>query len=66
MEEKGGFEYYLDKQLEKLQTDSSDIYLLHALTKNDWDKVRKLRVLDFLDDSLSSGKNKACGIFITY
>ena len=38
MEEKGDFEYYLDKQLEKLQTDSIDIYLLHALTKDDWDK----------------------------
>ena len=61
MEEKGDFEYYLDKQLEKLKTDSIDIYLLHALTKDDWNKVRKLRVLDFLDDSLSSGKIKHVG-----
>lgn len=61
MEEKGDFEYYLDKQLEKLKTDSIDIYLLHALTKDDWNKFRKLRVLDFLDDSLSSGKIKHVG-----
>ena len=61
MEKKGDFEYYLDKQLEKLKTDNIDIYLLHALTKNDWDKVRKLRVLDFLDDALSSGKIKHVG-----
>lgn len=47
MEEKGDFEYYLDKQLEKLKTDSIDIYLLHALTKDDWNKVRKLRVFGF-------------------
>ena len=61
MEKPSDFEYYLSKQLEKLQTDSIDIYLLHSLTQDDWDKVRKLRVLDFLDESLSSGKIKHVG-----
>lgn len=56
MEEKKDFDYYLDKQLEKLQTDYIDIYLLHSLTETDWAKVHNLDVLDFLDDSLSSGK----------
>lgn len=50
------FDNYLNQQLEKLQTDYIDIYLLHSLTETDWAKVHNLDVLDFLDDSLSSGK----------
>ena len=50
MEKRTDFDYYLDIQLEKLQTDYIDIYLLHSLTEPDWFKVRDLDVLDFLDD----------------
>lgn len=56
MEKHEDFEMYLDIQLEKLQTDYVDIYLLHSLTQTDWAKVHELDVLDFLDDCLSSGK----------
>ena len=55
------FNHYLDIQLEKLQTDYIDIYLLHSLTVPDWEKVRDLNVFDFLDDALSSGKIKHVG-----
>ena len=55
------FEHYLDIQLEKLNTDYIDIYLLHSLTVPDWEKVRDLNVFDFLDDALSSGKIKHAG-----
>ena len=61
MEKRSDFDYYLDIQLEKLQTDYIDIYLLHSLTEPDWFKVRDLDVLDFLDDCLSSGKVKHVG-----
>ena len=61
MEKESDFEHYLDIQLEKLQTDYIDIYLLHSLTVPDWTKVRDLNVLDFLDDCLSSGKVKHVG-----
>lgn len=61
MEEKTDFDYYLNIQLEKLQTDYIDIYLLHSLTVPDWNKVHDLGVLDFLDDCLSSGKIKHIG-----
>ena len=61
MEKKTDFEYYLDLQLEKLQTDYIDIYLLHSLTVPDWYKVKDLNVLDFLDDCLSNGKVKHVG-----
>ena len=61
IEKKEDFDTYLDLQLEKLQTDYVDIYLLHSLTVSDWYKVKDLEVLDFLDDCLSSGKVKHVG-----
>ena len=61
IEEKGDFERYLTEQLEKLQTDHIDIYLLHSLTVPDWEKVKNLDVLDFLDDVLSDGRVKHVG-----
>ena len=61
IESENDFEMYLDEQLDKLQTDYIDIYLLHSLTVPDWEKVNNLNVLDFLDDCLSSGKVKHVG-----
>ena len=61
MEKHADFDYYLNKQLDKLQTDYVDIYLLHSLTVPEWEKVNNLNVLDFLDDALSSGKVKHVG-----
>lgn len=61
IDKKEEFDYYLDEQLKKLQTDHIDIYLLHSLTEPDWYKVKDLDVFDFLDDCLSSGKVKHVG-----
>ena len=61
IESENDFEMYLDEQLDKLQTDYIDIYLLHSLTVPDWEKVNNLNVLDFLDDCLSSGKVRHVG-----
>lgn len=44
---------FLDQQLEKLQTDRVDYYLLHALDGSSWDKLDGLGVLDFLDRALA-------------
>ena len=55
------FEFYLNHQLEKLQTDYVDIYLLHSLTPQMWKRLYNRGVLDFLDDCLSSGKVKHVG-----
>lgn len=59
--EKSDFEFYLNEQLEKLQTDYVDIYMLHSLTASSWNRLNGLGVLDFLDDCLSSGKVKHVG-----
>ena len=61
IEEKSDFEFFLNDQLEKLQTDYIDIYLLHSLTAPGWSHVNSLGVLDFLDDCLSSGVVKHVG-----
>ena len=61
IDKKEDFDFYLDEQLKKLQTDYIDIYLLHSITEPDWYKIKDLNVFDFLDDCLSSGKVKHVG-----
>lgn len=51
----------LNEQLEKLQTDTIDFYLIHALTKKRWNLALKYDVFDFLDKALASGKIKHVG-----
>lgn len=55
------FEKYLDEQLERLQTDYIDFYLLHALSEKTWEKIYDLKVLDFLDEAKKNGKIKYAG-----
>ena len=47
---------YLDTQLEKLQTDHIDYYLLHALTGELWDHLESLGVSDFLNKAKADGR----------
>lgn len=55
------FERILEEQLQRLQTDYIDFYLLHALNKESWEKVRDLKVLDFLEKAKADGKIKYIG-----
>ena len=50
------FDRYLDEQLDRLQTDHIDFYLLHALREASWHKVRDLGVLDWAEGALSDGR----------
>lgn len=52
---------YLDQQLEKLQTDHIDYYLIHALNKNSWKEIRKHKLFDFIKRAKESGKIKHIG-----
>ncbi len=46
----------LDEQLEKLQTDHVDFYLLHALGKDRYHKMKELGYQEFFDEALRQGK----------
>ncbi|MBI5680321.1 MAG: aldo/keto reductase [Methanobacterium sp.] len=54
-------EKYLNTQLEKLQTDCIEYYLIHALGKGSFERLKKLGVLEFLEDARSKGKIKNIG-----
>ena len=49
-------DFYLNAQLEKLQTDHIDYYLVHALTGNLWDHLESLNVIEFLDKAKADGR----------
>ena len=49
-------EALLDEQLGKLQVGHVDVYLLHALDGDRFDKMMELGVLKFLDEMLKKGK----------
>lgn len=49
-------DYYLNQQLQRLQTDCIDYYLLHALDGISWDSLTKIGVADFLDTALKDGR----------
>jgi predicted aldo/keto reductase-like oxidoreductase len=55
---KEDFDKYLDEQLEKLQTDHIDVYLLHALNKERWETIKELDVLSYLQKAIACGKVK--------
>jgi len=59
--EKDDFERLLNEQLNKLETNHIDCYLLHALSKNSWEKVYNLGVLDFLVKAKNEGKINKIG-----
>ncbi len=52
---------YLNEQLERLQTDVIDFYLIHALNRDRWEKITRLGVADFLDHALKEGKIQYAG-----
>ncbi|AEH51543.1 aldo/keto reductase [Pseudothermotoga thermarum] len=55
------FERFLDEQLAKLQTDHIDMYLMHALNKERWEKIKALKFWQFVDKAKASGKIKFIG-----
>jgi predicted aldo/keto reductase-like oxidoreductase len=50
------FDRYLNEQLEKLQTDHIDFYLLHALNEKSWPKVHDLDVLGWAEKAIADGR----------
>ena len=62
LKEEGDFEKYLDEQLEKLQTDHIDFYLLHALNRDRFENaVKKYNLADKMKAVRKAGKIRYMG-----
>ena len=61
IKEYADFDKHLDIQLERLQTDHIDFYLLHALNKTYWPNLRDLGVFDWAKKAIASGRIRYLG-----
>jgi predicted aldo/keto reductase-like oxidoreductase len=55
------FDRLLDEQLQKLQTDHIDFYLLHGLNEKAWPSVRDLKVTAWAERAIAQGKIRHLG-----
>jgi predicted aldo/keto reductase-like oxidoreductase len=56
VESRDDMDKFLNAQLEKLNTDHIDYYLIHSLAGPLWDKVEKLGSADFLEKAKADGR----------
>lgn len=49
-------DYYLNEQLERLQTDHIDLYLLHALNRKYWENYKSVNITKWLEEKKEEGK----------
>lgn len=61
VKEEADWERYLDQQLERLQTDHVDFYLMHALSQSRWDTIRDKNGLKFLQRAKADGRIRHAG-----
>jgi len=59
--ESDDFDRLLDVQLNRLQTDSVDFYLLHALNRDRWEKIERLGLLSRAEAALADGRIQHLG-----
>lgn len=52
---------YLNEQLQRLQTDMIDFYLVHSLNSHSWKTVHELGVGEFLDSAIRDGRIRHAG-----
>ena len=52
---------YLNEQLQRLETDSIDFYLVHALNAKVWDTLKEAGISEFLDQAIKDGRIKHAG-----
>ena len=55
------FDRYLDTQLEKLQTEYLDIYLFHAMNAGGLEKVKRLGLIEKMEEAKAQGRIRHIG-----
>lgn len=55
------FDRYLNEQLERLQTEYVDFYLLHALNRGWWEQQRDLGVREWAEKAMADGRIRHLG-----
>lgn len=61
VKEEEDFDRFLNAQLERLQTDHIDFYLLHALSRERWETVERFHLLDKLEKAKADGRIRYAG-----
>ncbi len=61
IQKRSDMDSYLKIQLDRLQTEQIDFYLLHSVKNDNWSKLESLGVLEFLDDAVNDGRIKYTG-----
>jgi predicted aldo/keto reductase-like oxidoreductase len=56
VKERGDFDRHLDEQRKRLETETIDFYLLHALDAARWRQVRDLGVLEWAEKAMADGR----------
>lgn len=64
IEDKNDFNKFLDSQLKDLQTDYIDIYLLHAISLEQWQKFQEYNIIDLIENAKDEGKIKHIGLSV--
>lgn len=55
------FNRLLDEELTRLQTDYIDVYLLHAVNRDRWEKIKKLNIIGMVEKAKAAGKIRHIG-----
>ncbi len=52
---------FLNEQLERLETDSIDFYMVHGINKTYWENLKELGFEEFLEGAIADGRIKYAG-----
>jgi predicted aldo/keto reductase-like oxidoreductase len=55
------FDRFLNRQLERLGLDYIDVYLFHCLNKSEFEKIKRLNLLDKMENAKAEGKIRHIG-----